>query len=90
MREEKISRSDCSQCQSGDGPCLRFISHNNQITVQCQHTFPNDNMKFSHNYHRRQIPEWTSSYVPYPALSRQLKRIAREATLQHTEPAVDG
>ena len=47
-------------------------------------------MKFSHNYHRRQIPEWTSSYVPYPALSRQLKRIAREATLQHTEPAVDG
>ncbi|PLN82049.1 GDPD-domain-containing protein [Aspergillus taichungensis] len=46
-------------------------------------------MKFSQNYHHHQIPEWASSYVPYPALSQQLKRVVREATAENTTPVVD-
>ncbi|PKY05440.1 GDPD-domain-containing protein [Aspergillus campestris IBT 28561] len=46
-------------------------------------------MKFTHNYHRHQVPEWTASYVPYAALSRQLKRIVCEAELMGREPVFD-
>ena len=47
-------------------------------------------MRFSHDFHRYQVPEWTSQYVPYPSLKRLFNETIIKAGTSNIQPDLTG